>query len=305
MFKSLIAIGICSVFLGFTFQEGSSVKQEGSAKKAAQPEAGMSATKTDDGMKKEKLAGIKCVVSGKAVQQDKLVKYKDGEVYLCCNECVAEFVADTAKYKTKANHQLVASGQYVQKACPISGEPVAEGVTAKVAAIKIGLCCKDCIKKLGNVETPAVELVFGNDVFTKAFIKKGAKKKKNPLAGIKCPMMPGKNVKATSSVDYKGSKVYFCCDSCAAEFENAPEKYSSKANQQLVQTGQYVQRACPFSGETYFPEHSVKVGGAQVYFCCESCKETVKNVKDDNARTDLIFGDKRFEKGFKKKTFTR
>ena len=290
MFKSLIAIGICSVFLGFTFQEGGSGTVQ---------EPGKSETKTDEGMKKEKLAGIKCVVSGKSVVPDKMVKYKSGEVYLCSNECIVEFVANTEKYKTKANHQLVASGQYVQVACPISGKPVSDDVTAKVAAIKIGLCCEDCVKKLGDVETPAVELVFGDEAFKKAFVKKGAQR--NKLAGIKCPVNPDKDVKAKYAVRWRGGKVYFCSESCASEFIDEKEELAAAANQQLVQTGQFHQKGCPFTGEPVAKNQSVEFSGMKVGFCCEACKEKVEKAKNDALRTEMVFSDERFEKGFKKK----
>ncbi|MFM7740358.1 MAG: hypothetical protein ACKO9H_13205, partial [Planctomycetota bacterium] len=33
------------------------------------------------------------------------------------------------------------------------------------------------------------------------------------LDGVKCIMMPKKDAKADKSVDYRGAKVYMCCDS--------------------------------------------------------------------------------------------
>ena len=39
------------------------------------------------------------------------------------------------------------------------------------------------------------------------------------LDGIKCVMNPKAAAKAASSVDYKGGKVYFCCDNCPKKFD--------------------------------------------------------------------------------------
>jgi YHS domain-containing protein len=45
-----------------------------------------------------------------------------------------------------------------------------------------------------------------------------------------CPVMGGaidKNI----YTEYKGKKVYFCCNDCKAEFEKNPEKYIAKLPQ--------------------------------------------------------------------------
>ena len=57
------------------------------------------------------------------------------------------------------------------------------------------------------------------------------------LEGILCPVS-GKAVKAESSVDYKGGKVYFCCDKCPTAFEKETAKFATKANlQRRYRTG--------------------------------------------------------------------
>ena len=70
----------------------------------------------------DKLEGVKCPVSGKAVKEDKTVAYKDGKVYFCCENCPKAFTKDSKKFATKANAQLVATGQAKQAKCPISGQ---------------------------------------------------------------------------------------------------------------------------------------------------------------------------------------
>ena len=70
------------------------------------------------------LVGVKCVVSGdEQAVADASVDYKEGKVYFCCEDCQAKFQEAMKQnenpYAVKANHQLVLSGQYVQKHCPI------------------------------------------------------------------------------------------------------------------------------------------------------------------------------------------
>ena len=38
------------------------------------------------------------------------------------------------------------------------------------------------------------------------------------LDGIKCAMKPKNAAKANKSLDFKGGKVYFCCDNCPKGF---------------------------------------------------------------------------------------
>src|SRR5258708_4170404 len=62
-----------------------------------------------------------CPVSGKPALQDKTVDYKGGKVYFCCGNCPGAFSKDVAKFATKANQQLAATGQAKEVKCPLSG----------------------------------------------------------------------------------------------------------------------------------------------------------------------------------------
>ena len=46
----------------------------------------------------------------------------------------------------------------------------------------------------------------------------------NPVCGVPVDVNSPKHV-----IDYKGEKVYFCCDGCKVKFEQNPEKYMEKA----------------------------------------------------------------------------
>lgn len=113
---------------------------------------------------------------------------------------------------------------------------------------------------------------------------------------VKCPVT-GKPAKADQFVEYNGGKVYFCCPNCAGEFSKNPEKYSAKANLQLVQTGQLKQIACPFSGNPISPATALNVDGVSVSFCCEHCKEKAAAETASDDQVNLIFADA--SKGFK------
>jgi hypothetical protein len=118
------------------------------------------------------------------------------------------------------------------------------------------------------------------------------------LKDVKCCLMTKNNVKESFSVDYRDGKVYFCCNRCKGAFD--PEKHAVKGNQQLVETGQYTQTSCPFSGEDVDESQSVKVGKADVHFCCGNCVAKVKGAKDDAARAEMLFNNETFEKTFAK-----
>jgi len=47
-----------------------------------------------------------------------------------------------------------------------------------------------------------------------------------------CPVMGGK-IKKTIYIDYKGRRVYFCCFQCRETFQESPEKYIKKLDEDL------------------------------------------------------------------------
>jgi YHS domain-containing protein len=117
------------------------------------------------------------------------------------------------------------------------------------------------------------------------------------LDGINCVVAGNKPAKADKSVDYKGGKVYFCCDNCPKAFEKDPAKFAVSANKQLVATKQATQVACPYTGKKVADGTGVKVGGVEVGFCCMNCKGATE--KDLDGSVAKVFGDEGFKKGFK------
>lgn len=121
---------------------------------------------------------VQCVVAPKPADLSKSADYKGGKVYFCCGGCAGKFAKDTKKFSTKANHQLVATKQYTQKSCPISGGDIDEAMTTLVGKTKVSFCCGKCKGKVEGAEDDAakLKLVFSNKAFKKGFKKAGKKK---------------------------------------------------------------------------------------------------------------------------------
>jgi hypothetical protein len=115
---------------------------------------------------------LKCPVSGQPASKDHAVKYKEGQAYFCCDKCPKAFEENTKKFAAKANAQLVASGQYKEVKCPLTGNDLNPAATLKVADISVSFCCNDCKAKVaGAKEKKQVQLVFGDKAFGKGFEK--------------------------------------------------------------------------------------------------------------------------------------
>lgn len=119
------------------------------------------------------LKEVKCVIAPKPAKADKMAEYKDGKVYFCCNNCVSKFKKDTKQFQPKANFQLVATKQYVQKACPFSGGDLDPAISTKVAGMKVGFCCQGCKGKVEKAKDDKAKLalLFNEKTFAKGFKK--------------------------------------------------------------------------------------------------------------------------------------
>ncbi len=120
------------------------------------------------------LEGVKCIIAGgKPANAEKSATWKEGKVYFCCDNCKGKFESaskeDKAKLAAKANHQLVATKQYEQKACPTTGGKLDASTAIEVAGTKIAFCCNKC---KGAAELlkgdEQVEKLFGEEAFKKA-----------------------------------------------------------------------------------------------------------------------------------------
>jgi hypothetical protein len=110
----------------------------------------------------------------------------------------------------------------------------------------------------------------------------------------KCPVS-GRGCNPEKTTDFAGGKVWFCCGSCAGAFEKESGKFAAKAHQQMVSTGQLVQKGCPFSGGPVKDGTKIMIGDAEVGFCCPGCKSKVEKASGDEQVT-MVFG--KIDKGF-------
>ncbi|MDX1945050.1 MAG: hypothetical protein SFU86_06555 [Pirellulaceae bacterium] len=116
-----------------------------------------------------KLEGIKCLIAGgKAAKAEHAVDYKGGKVFFCCPNCPKSFSADPAKFAAKANHQLFATGQAKQTACPLTGEAVDSATKVKVGGVEVAFCCDMCKAQAEQAQDP-VSVVFSDKAFEKGF----------------------------------------------------------------------------------------------------------------------------------------
>src|SRR4051812_24182804 len=86
---------------------------------------------------------------------------------------------------------------------------------------------------------------------------RAADDKKKDDAG-KCPVS-GKAASKEHAVDYKGGKVYFCCDMCPEAFKKSPDKFAGKAIHQMLETGEAIEVACPLTGKKLDKETAIDV----------------------------------------------
>jgi YHS domain-containing protein len=114
---------------------------------------------------------------------------------------------------------------------------------------------------------------------------------------VKCLVAGKPDAKEDKNAEYKGAKVYFCCDNCKGKFNEDKAKFAVPANIQLVTTKQFKQTKCPLSGAKLDETKTVEVAGVKVAFCCEKCQGKVAEAKDD-AQKELVFKDAAFDKAF-------
>ena len=123
------------------------------------------------------LKELNCFVSGRDINKEVHSEWKEGQVYFCCEKCQAAFDKDKEKFTAKANMQLAASGQYEQKACPITGNKLNPETAIEAGQAKIAFCCNNCKGKAEKMdEADRVQELFSDKSFEKAKFTKVEKK---------------------------------------------------------------------------------------------------------------------------------
>ncbi|MBA3482371.1 MAG: hypothetical protein H0T51_11195 [Pirellulales bacterium] len=131
-----------------------------------------------------------------------------------------------------------------------------------------------------------------------ALIADDAKSEKKEFAAT-CPVSGHPADESSVKTTEKDLKVYFCCDKCPAAFEKDAAKFDMQVRQQLLETEQMVQVACPISGKPVNEKVMVEVGEAKAGFCCEKCLAKYEKASDDE-KLAILF--KNLPKGFTRQT---
>ena len=120
------------------------------------------------GDKDKKKHEVTCVVSGETIDETEYTNYKKGKVYFCCGGCKADFDEASATFAVAANYQLVATGQYMQTNCPVSGRGLNPKKVVKVANAGVTFCCGNCQGKTNKAEDK-MAFIFADVSFDKGF----------------------------------------------------------------------------------------------------------------------------------------
>lgn len=185
--------------------------------------SGLIAAEDKDAKGDKKEFKATCPVSGQPAIEDSsldLAKLKAGEgkVYFCCKNCPKAFEKDPAKFEMATRRQLAETGQIVQVACPISGQPLNKETAVEVGHAKVAFCCKNCLAKYEKAsDDEKLKIVFAN--LDKGFTNQ-----------TMCPVS-GKPINPEAMVEHDGKKVYFCCPGCPDAFKADPKKYMAKLPQ--------------------------------------------------------------------------
>jgi hypothetical protein len=99
---------------------------------------------------------------GHDISKDNTVEFEGGKVAFCCEKCPVAFKKSPEKFAANARHQLLATGQIEQAACPLSGQKLNPEQKTEVAGLEITFCCANCKGKVAKIEKPEekIALVF-------------------------------------------------------------------------------------------------------------------------------------------------
>lgn len=161
-----------------------------------------------DSKEKEEIAQKTCPVSGKPIDSDKSVEYEGEKIYFCCGGCPKAFDKEPMKFLPAVYKQKYP--QRIQTACPMSGKPFKDSVSADLNGQVVRFCCNGC--KSDAESDP--------DAALKKFAKVSTDQ-------VHCPFS-GKAVKASATAEFKGRTILFCCENCSGKFADEPAKFADK-----------------------------------------------------------------------------
>ncbi len=208
-----------------TKKEGSGEKSkaaetgsEGEAKKAALKVSGSQAYPLD-----------MCIVSGKTLDENAVVKTIDGrEVRFCCEACPPKFEADKEAFTKKLDAAIVEAQKdaYPLDVCVVSGEELGEmgdPVDYVYNNRLVRFCCNGCVSDFKK--DPDKYLAKINEAVVKE------QKAEYPLTTC---VVSGESLGEMGdpiAYVYDNELVLFCCNGCKKQFDKNPAKYMAKLDE--------------------------------------------------------------------------
>ncbi|MEQ1634648.1 MAG: hypothetical protein ABL997_19880 [Planctomycetota bacterium] len=163
-----------------------------------------------------------CIASNEPLDKDAVTFEANGTTFkTCCDKCKAKVEADVATFQKKLdeaskNAQLA---HYPLAVCTVSGEELGSmgaPVQLMLEGTLVQLCCKSCTKKA--LAKPA-------DMIAK--VKKAAYEQQKKTVNDVCPVGGEKIGDDKVDVMFGTTLIRFCCEKCAAKFEQEPAKYAA------------------------------------------------------------------------------
>jgi len=183
-----------------------------------------------------------------------------------------------AQDKAVSPKKIPARLELLNKTCPVTGKPVASGITLDWNGARVQFCCAGCVPKFKK--EPA-----------KYLAKLGLKVSKTEdgktvvdLANPKCPVRGGK-AKTKVVGDFGPWRMHYCCPGCEAKSRKDLKKTFAALGYRYVPAVVDLRNAkCPMSGEenpTGADAVTKEFDGIRVHFCCQRC---VKRFAADPAK---------------------
>ena len=98
-----------------------------------------------------------------------------------------------------------------QTQCPVMGGDIDKNIYFDFQGQRVYFCCESCKDEFRKDPEKYMKKIEEDNILLESVQKK-------------CPVMGG-DIDKKIYTDYKGRRVYFCCESCKISFSEDPEKY--------------------------------------------------------------------------------
>ena len=200
------------------------------------------------------------------------------------------------------------SAAKAQTTCPgMADRKISKSIHVDHNGKRIYFCCKGCTSAFKkDPEKYLKKLQAEGVVLEDAPVAEAPASPPEPkITQTTCPVLGGGGIDTSIYVDYKGTRVYFCCPRCPSAFKKDPEKYMKRLKPQGVggkdapgggggsataHKPGIVQTMCPIdekriSGDIYL-DHKSKL----VYLCSLDCMWALQKDPDKYIRKLLAKG---------------